>query len=36
VWPDEDRLPEDFEHEYCDDLSSLRDDDDPFESEFTY
>ena len=35
MWPDADSLPEDFEPEYLDDLSSLKDDD-LFENDFAY
>ena len=28
IWPDQDKLPEDFDGKYADDLSSLKDDDD--------
>lgn len=36
VWPDSDSLPDDFDPEYIEDLSSLRDDDDELESEYGY
>jgi uncharacterized protein YjbI with pentapeptide repeats len=35
-WPDTDNLPDDFDPEYIEDLSSLRDDDDELESEYGY
>jgi len=36
IWPDADNLPDNFETEYVDDLSSLRDNDDELESEYGY
>lgn len=36
MWPDADSLPEDFEPEYMEDLSSLKDDDDLFENDYAY
>jgi len=36
TWPDSEFLPEDFNTEYTEDLSSLKDDDDMFESDFAY
>jgi uncharacterized protein YjbI with pentapeptide repeats len=36
TWPDADNLPDDFEPEYIEDLSSLKDDDDELESEYGY
>lgn len=35
-WPDSDNLPEDFDPEYVEDLSSLKDSDDLFEDDYAY
>jgi uncharacterized protein YjbI with pentapeptide repeats len=36
IWPDTDSLPDDFDPEYIEDLSSLKDEDDELESEYGY
>ena len=36
TWPDSDNLPDDFDPEYIEDLSSLKDADDELESEYGY